>query len=135
MIESELADVSITKYEFPWPDEHSGYELFPNLLESDPLVLFHATAKSNFEPIAKEGFKAYSPLTSVSYAKSSAYCLAHLRGKILPLQEDYIVIAVRFETLETPGIQVNLSDINVYRPELQPTIIGYCVVPHEYQHL
>ena len=50
-------------------------------------------------------------------------------------QEDDVVIAVRFESLDTQGIANNTSDIHVYKPELQPTIIGYCTVPHDYKHV
>jgi RNA:NAD 2'-phosphotransferase (TPT1/KptA family) len=108
-------------FDFPRPDETKEYSLFEKELESDPLVLFHATAKKNLESIIAEGFKARPPLESVSYAKSR-------------IEEDAVVIAVRFDTLNQKGIKENHSDIHVYKSEIQPDIIGYCVVPTTYEH-
>jgi RNA:NAD 2'-phosphotransferase (TPT1/KptA family) len=125
------------EYEFPWPNEEKGYALFPKELETDPLVLFHGTAKENLGSIIKNGFKARPPLESVSYAKNSVYCLTHVCQKRNPPQrhqEDDVIIAVRFETLDTQGIENNTQDIHVYKPELQPAIIAYVTVPHNYEH-
>ena len=122
------------EYDFPWPNEEKGYQLFPLELENDPLVLFHGTLQKNLNPILKDGFKAFPPKTSVSYAKSSTYSLTHLFTNQRTLTEDAVVIAVRFETLEQQGIQNNLSDIHVNKHEIQPTIIGYCTVPINYEH-
>lgn len=126
---------TIIEYEFPWPNEDIGYSLFPKHLENDPLVLFHGTAMTNLEPIMREGFKPSAPLTSVSYAKTSDYSLTHLiRAREKWEHRDGVVIAVRFENLDVPGISNNNCDIHVYKPELQPAIIGYCCVPGDYQH-
>ena len=122
------------EFEFPWPDEEKGYQLFPLELENDPLVLFHGTFQRNLQPILEHGFKAFHPQTSVSYAKSSIYSLTHLFIKQQTLTEEAVVIAVRFETLEQQGIKNNHSDIHVYKHETQPTIIGYCTVPINYEH-
>ena len=91
MVHNGSAVASVTRHEFPWPDQ----------------------------------------------AKSSVYCLTYLckRKASQKVQEDDVVIAVRFESLETQGIVDNGSDIHVYRPELQPAIIGYCTVPHSYRHV
>jgi hypothetical protein len=122
-----------TVYPFPWPDEHKGYALFPKDLEDDDLVLFHGTPQRNFDAILKEGFKPTGSLGSVSYAKKSVSALTHLMTNRIA-EEVYVVFAVRFETLKTEGIQENLSDIHVYKPDLQPLILGYVTVPHDYQH-
>lgn len=121
-------------FDFPWPDETKGYSLFEEELESDPLVLFHTTAKKNYESIIADGFKARHPLKSVSYAKKSVYCLTHLFTNKSRIEEDAVVIAVRFNTLTQEGIKDNHSDIHVYKPEIQPEIIGFCVVPTTYEH-
>ena len=138
MRDERQGEASIQEYEFPWPDEGKGYELFPKELESDPLVFFHGTAKRNLDSIIKQGFKPFPPLESVSYAKSSVYCLTHICGRRKAseeVREDDVVIAVRFESLKTEGIQVNTSDIHVYKSELQPRIIGYCTIPRDYRHV
>jgi hypothetical protein len=127
--------MSLMKYEFPWPDDNKGYKLFPEELENDPLVLFQGTSEKNLEPIANDGFKSCPPLESVSYAKSSIYCLSHICSKRSNnTSENDVVIAVKFESLNVPGIVENLSDIHVYKTDIQPEIIGYCIVPHSYKH-
>jgi|TARA_B100000315_G_C14419753_1_gene514979 hypothetical protein len=47
----------IEKYDMVIPNEGNGYCLFREELENNPLVLFHATPKDNFELIASDGFK------------------------------------------------------------------------------
>ena len=130
------ANTGIQEYSFPWPDENKGYALFPEELENHPLVLFHGTPKRNLSVIRREGFRATQKLQSVSYAKNSISSLTHVivRRDASPEREDYVVIAVRFKTLDTPEIRINLSDIHVDNPQLQPAIIGNCVVPKEYAH-
>ena len=133
MADNESAGSSILDYEFPWPNEEKGYAIFPKELENDPLVLFHGTQKKNLESIIKDGFKPRPPLASVSYAKNSVYSLTHVMRQREP-QEDDVIIVVRFETLDTPAIRDNMQDIHVDNPELQPKIIGYCTMPHTYEH-
>lgn len=125
---------NMREFDFPWPNKEKGYQLFPLELENDPLVLFHGTLKKNLNPILKEGFKPCPTKTSVSYAKSSIFSLTHIFTNKQTLTEEYVVIAVRFDTIELQGIKNNLSDIHVYKLEIQPTIIGYCTVPINYEH-
>lgn len=120
------------EYEFRWPDQNKGYRLFPLELEQDPLVLFHVSSKSNFEPITKQGFKAAPPLESVSYTKGSEQCLTY-RALAGP-PEEKVAFAVRFQSLDAPGIVVNNADIHVYDERLQPEIVGYCFIPLDYRH-
>jgi hypothetical protein len=123
------------EFPFPWPNEDKGYALFPADLEEDPLVLFHGTAKTNLEPILKEGFKATKTLSSVSYAKNSTYSLTHVIGARHQWEgRDAVIFAVRFASLGVQGIANNTQDIHVNKPELQPEIIGYCIVPGNYEH-
>lgn len=49
--------MTITKFEMPENLEATGYCLFPQALEDDPLVLFHATPMTNFAAIDADGFK------------------------------------------------------------------------------
>lgn len=123
------------EFEFPWSSEAKGYQLFPGEMENDPLVLFHATPKRNLRSVLATGFKAFPPLSSVSYAKSSVYCLSHLFVHASVLGEEAVVIAVRFTSLQQDGIVVDTSDIHVYKPEIQPEILGYCTVPTTYKHV
>lgn len=129
-----FTEKAVQEFEFPWPNEEKGYRLFPAELEDDDLVLFHATPKQNFHAILKMGFQVRPPLESVSYAKSSVYCMAHLFTGRQSLSEEAVVIAVRFESLAQPGITENLSDIHVYRPEIQPIILVHCTIPVAYEH-
>lgn len=110
------------------PTEGNRYCLFAAELEDDPLVLFHATPHRHKDSIINDGFKSASnlglgELQSVSYAKNSSGCLAHLGGSV---SEDYVVFAVRFESLDR--VSNNSSDIHVYDHGIQSTILGYCVL-------
>ena len=125
---------AVQEFEFSSPSEANGYHLFPSELEDDRRVLFHATPKRNLESILNEGFRARPPLNSVSYAKSSTGCLAHLFAGGKSLSEEVVVVVVRFESLAQQGIQENISDIHVYKSEIQPAIIGYCTIPLTYEH-
>lgn len=134
------------KFEFPYPNEDKGYSIFPQNLENNPNVLFHGTAFSNFNSIVNNGFKSAKKLenseeqevllSSVSYAQKSSQCLAHvcqIRGS--SQDHEFVVFAVKFNTLEQAGIRINNIDIHVFDPDIQPEIIGYCVVPPDYKFL
>lgn len=126
-------EAEMKEFDFPWPSEEKGYQIFTPELENDPLILFHATLKRNLQAILNEGFKAFYPLTSVSYAKNSIYCLTHLFVNENRLKEEAVIIVVRFESFEQEGIKENFSDFHV-SPKIQPAIIGYCLIPLEYDH-
>lgn len=131
------------KYDFPWPNAEKGYSLFPSELENRENVLFHGTAAENYNSIITEGFKSAAELgsgtntdfklSSISYAKNSNQCLAH----VCNLRDqgeggDYIIFAVEFESIQVPGIRINPSDIHVDSPDIKPKIIAYCIVPSTY---
>lgn len=134
------------EYQFPWPNEEKGYNLFPQNLEENENILFHGTFMRNFDSICKNGFlsadvigKGTNPnfkLQSVSYAKNSSQCLAHVCD-LRNSSEDkaVLVFMVQFESISQSRIHVNISDIHVYDPAIQPKIIGYCVVPEEYRFI
>lgn len=86
----------IKQYEFPWPNEDTGYELFPSELENDPLIAFHGTAELNLEPIVKHGFRIQGGLESISFAKGSSFPLGHACDRRSNESPKGVVIAVRF---------------------------------------
>lgn len=137
---SEMS-MTITKHEMPEDLEATAYRLFPQALEDDPLVLFHATPLKNFAAIDADGFKIPNPdgrpgegLASVSFAKRSSASLAHAVTKRQTCPGDYCVFVVRYEKLERTGIVVNTSDIHDYTLDPPPEIIGYCISPATYVH-
>jgi len=118
------------------PTESNSYCVFSQDLEEKSLVLFHATPKRHVEAIANAGFRSahdlgLGELRSVSYAKRSSSCLSHIRGKA---QEDYVIFAVQFSTLQQDAIVENVSDIHVYSSEIQPEILGYCEIPKGFHY-
>ena len=128
--------------EYPFPDNlaATSYCVFPAELECDDLVLFHATPIANFEPILKEGFKIPDPtgangLPSVSFAKQSSAALNHAMGMRATNPGAYCILAVRYQSLERPGLMNNYSDIHDYTLNPAPEIIGYCTVPASYAHV
>ena len=110
------------------PTEANGYRMFSDELENDPLVFFHATPLRYRSSFSVNGFQSAAilgvgELQSVSYAKKSSACLAHLGCNV---SEDYALFAVRFQSLDRAV--VNHSDIHVYDLSIQPQILGYCVL-------
>jgi hypothetical protein len=125
----------MTEWKAVLPTEANGFRFFGQELEDDPLVLFHATPSKNFDSIVRSGFRSarsmeIGPLSSVSYAKRSSSCLAHMGNEA---QEDYVIFAVKFESLEQRGVRNNQSDIHVDDENLQPRILGYCRVPQGFR--
>jgi hypothetical protein len=109
------------------PTEENGYCLFSSELEDDCLVFFHATPTKHAKSILEHGFLSAAELgsnglTSVSYAKRSSSCLAHIGNSI---QEPYVVFAVRFASVSARGIKVNVSDIHVYDSAIQPMVLCF----------
>jgi hypothetical protein len=125
----------IPEWKMVLPTEENGFRFFAQELEDDSLVLFHVTPSKNFDSIVHSGFRSalsmkVGPLSSVSYAKRSSSCLAHMGNEA---QEDCVIFAVRFESLEQQGISNNQSDIHVDDENLQPRILGYCRVPQGFR--
>lgn len=123
---------SIRQYDFPWPNDDNGYDIFPTDLENDPLVAFHGTAESNLDSIIRSGFKIGGELPSISFAKNSSLPLNYACRKRSEISPNGVVIAVRFESLTQPGVAEEVSCIHLYCQGKQPEIIGYCVVPENY---
>ena len=121
----------LRKIEILQPSESNDYCVFDLELENDPLVLFHATPKRNFQSIVSHGFRSAmtlgsGTLESVSYAKKSSSCLAHIGQRP---RETWTIFVVRFQSLDVASIRVNPSDIHVFDQNLQPERIGYGTVP------
>jgi hypothetical protein len=132
--------MKITEFAFPTDPAASGYCVFPAELEDDELVLFHATLARNFAVIAEQQFKIPDPtgrcgLASVSFAKRSVGALNHAINERRNEPGDYCIFAVRYDTLNRPGLQVNLSDVHDFTLDPAPRIIGYCMVPASYVHV
>lgn len=125
---------SIQRYDFPWPNDDKGYNIFPTNLENDPLVAFHGTSESNLHSIIQHGFKFGECLPSISFAKTSALPLGYACGKRSETSPDGVVIAVKFESLGQPGVAEEVSCIHLYPQGKQPEIVGYCIVPKSYAH-
>ncbi|MCP1518890.1 hypothetical protein J2Y74_003200 [Pseudomonas migulae] len=136
----------MTEYPFPWPNETKGYTLFPSDLEDDQLVLFHGTSIDNFEAIINDGFKSgksigngtdpVNLLGSVSYAKRSNQSLSHVcSARDLHKGGVFVVFATRFDSIDSPYIANNAIDIHVLDPNIQPSIICYCIIPENYKFI
>jgi len=109
------------------PNEANGFSLFDPELEADDGVFFHATLARNFNAIVAHGFRSaeslgHDGLPSVTYAKRSFSCLAHLNNEV---SEEYVVFAVRFESVSEKAFEETSSDIKVFLDSIQPKIICF----------
>lgn len=125
-----LKSKQVPKWDLITPTEDNGYSMFEKKLEGCNLIFFHVTPKTNFESIIKNGFLSKAKLEgegldTVSYARQSSGCLAHINNQA---SEDLVIFAVEFSTLEDKNIYNNHSDIHVDE-KTQPTILGYCEIP------
>ena len=62
---------------FPNPTDKTGYRVFPDEMENDPLIFFLGTAASNLRPIVAGGFRPVKALTSISFARTSSLALRY----------------------------------------------------------
>ncbi len=132
--------MTIVEYTFPVNPAATDYCVFPEALENDELVCFHATPIENYEAIIKQGFKipdltGTTGLQSVSFAKRSNAALTHAINLRLTNPGKYCILAVLYATLERDGLKINYSDIYDYTLSPAPEIIGYCIVPETYMHI
>ncbi|MEK6787353.1 MAG: hypothetical protein AABY68_00185 [Pseudomonadota bacterium] len=124
---------TVKQYKFPWPNEDKGYKVFPPDMESDTHIAFHGTTAARFSSILNDGFKAQGELLSISFAKDSSLSLGYACGK-RSLGAEGVVIAVRLQHLNPPCVHEEVSCIYLYCQDQQPEIIGYCIVPANYDH-
>ncbi|MCA1868464.1 hypothetical protein HW571_22575 [Agrobacterium genomosp. 3] len=126
------------EFQFPTIEDlkEAGYRVFPSPLEDDELVFFHATLAQHLTDIINDGFRSAKELEkgeldSVSYAKQSPMALGHVCKPGQPVDNEFLIIAVRFE--DTVLHRVNASDMHVFNGT-QPEIIGVCRIPRTYVH-
>lgn len=128
------------KFDIIQPTKDNENCIFCKELEDDETVFFHITPKKNFNSIIESGFLSAHDLNigvlkSVSYAKKSSLCIAHFYSDENHKSTDYVVFAVKFDSLNKKGIQINytpskkITDIHVYDKSIQPHILGYCEIP------
>lgn len=113
------------------PTEHNNYSLFNSVLEDDDLVYFRITELSNLDPILQEGFKPSPGSHTVSFANKSRRSLSHQPN---PKDQDYVVFAVKFTQAQLDQVAMEGVDIQVARPEIQPQILGYCLLPKGFKY-
>ncbi|ANV85043.1 hypothetical protein AWQ21_12060 [Picosynechococcus sp. PCC 7003] len=116
------------------PTEENHYCVFSSDLEHDPKIFFHVTQAINFNKIIKSGFQSAKQLgvgvlESVSYARHSSSCLAHLGCEV---DENLVIFAVCFTEEQLKHVTCNPSDIHVHKKKIQPTIVGYVCIPEGY---
>jgi hypothetical protein len=126
----------ITEFPFPNLPDETGYKLFPEELENDLSVAFHGTSKERLASIIDSGFRLSQSTGSASFARSSALALRYASGARSPDSPEGVVIAVRFASLQPPGVEDDGHSI-IYLRDLkqQPKIIGFCIVPAAYSSL
>jgi hypothetical protein len=117
---------------FPPDPEKSAYRLFSPQLESDERVYFHGTNAANLEPILNQGFRIPSSLPSVSFCDQSSLALRYACEKRTTDQPEGCVLAVRYENLSAPNLDVGVSVLHDYTCTPQPLVIAYCIVPANY---
>lgn len=127
---------SVISEPFPYPDEHRGYRLFSDDLESNELVFFHGTAEANLQAILDHGFKPKPPLETISFSNTSELALKYACDARGPASLNGCVIAVRFDSLDGPGVKQEYDCLLVH-PTLgpKPTVFRYCVVPSDYRFI
>ena len=128
------SDSEIKECPFPWPNAEKGYSLFARELEDDELIAFHGTAEANLQSIINDGFKFGESLQSISFARQSALALGYGSAARMKESPKGCVLVVRFtEPIPRLGVGVETSIIYVYKTDEQPKVIGYCIIPADYQ--
>lgn len=127
--------MTVPKWTITRREDPDSNTLFDVELENNPLVLFHVSQAHNLTSILDGGFRSAvdlgtGPLPFVSYSKSSNQWSIYAK---YPANGDWVIFAVRFDTLDLPGIRVNHADVFV-QPAIQPAILGYCEIPNGYPH-
>jgi hypothetical protein len=115
--------------------EERGYRVFPEELENDDHVFFHATAAEKLDSILETGLRPGielgGNLATISYATNSMIPLTHW-VTIRTEGQDGVILALRFKTLDE--IFVDGGTHRSLALGTQPAIIGVCTVPSAYEH-
>lgn len=113
----------------------SAYSLFPEALESDATVVFHGTNWSAFNKIKHQGFKppCTGNIKSTSFSFRSPLALGYACSKRCR-NNSGVVLVVQFE--DDYGVSNEEKDVwYLYaHSENQPSIIGFCIIPDDYDH-
>jgi hypothetical protein len=120
------------EYPFVTPTEQREYRLFPDTMENDPVILFHGTAEASLESIVQDGFEIRGGLPSVSFADKSSLPLGYACRSRKATGDKGVIIAAAFRSAEIPFASNRNGIIHVYKFEEQPQIVGFCVVPADY---
>jgi hypothetical protein len=131
--QGEMADKMPICYPFPGANVENGYRIFPDYLENDEFVAFHGTAEANLSSIIGHGFTFAGSLRSLSFATSSSLALGYACRARTDTSLNGCVLTVRFGLFDRPGIVVETSVIHVHKLDEQPAVIGYCIVPADYE--
>lgn len=123
---------------FPFlPDtlESRGYNVFPDCLENDSTVFFHATTIGKLRRILKQGLRPGveigGNLLTISYGETSMEALTHWINIRKP-DENGVILALKFGSLEELK-----RDDGVWRTRAlvsQPRVVGVCMIPCSYVH-
>lgn len=131
----------IIEYPFPTNLGERHYCVYPDALENDTLVLFHATPIENAASIQENGFEFPDPnnegaLSSISFAARSSGALSHAMTKRVTHGGDYCIFAVRYPALDYPHIEGAGTDFVLdYQLNPAPELIGFCIVPESYRFI
>jgi len=112
-----------------------GYRVFPDELENDDHIFFHATAAENLDSILEKGLLPGSELggdlMTISYATNSTIALTYWTYVRARGQEG-VILVLRFPSLD----EIFLREGTHYSVALktQPAIIGACRIPGTYEH-
>lgn len=120
-------------YQFPENLEDRGYKIFPEDLEKARNIYFHGTSEINFESILQGGFKILGDVPSLSFSNESSLALRYACEKRDALSPNGVVLAIQYPQ-DLDFIKHESFGIHVYRTDIQPQIIGYCIIPKDYQH-
>ncbi|SDZ16447.1 hypothetical protein [Nitrosomonas sp. Nm33] len=131
MVDTFLTNES-KEYPFPSTPEKNGYRLFPDDMENDGHIFFHGTAEKNLVSILNNGFRISGNLQSVSFARESSLSLRYACEARDNSSPQGAVIAVRYACLNKPYIGQEGFGLYVYDLNVQPQIVGYCLVPANY---
>jgi hypothetical protein len=113
-----------------------GYRVFPDELENDELIFFHATSADRLKPIVDQGLKpgieVGGTLATISYALTSNIALTHW-VQVRADDTEGVILALRFDDLseifEKHGTHYSLA------LRKQPIVIGTCAIPSTYEHI
>jgi hypothetical protein len=123
------------EYPFGTPRDNE-YRLFPDELENDPEIFFHGTEERVLQAIRSGGFSFPDPskAQSVSFSRDSSLALGYASDKRSAASPQGCVIAVRFGADNRSLRREEPFGLHVDRFDPQPEIVGYCIVPADYDH-